>query len=106
MPWFYLLIAGVLEVVWATFLKLSNGFSNLSYSIITVITMIASFFFLSKAIKILSLSISYAIWTGIGAIGAIIVGILFFKESMSILQAFFVILLLIGIIGLKFTSPH
>lgn len=106
MSWFFLVVAGAFEILWATFLKLSEGFSKLGYSILTVAGMIASFYFLAQATKTLPLGTSYAIWTGIGTIGATVVGILLFKESITLMKAFFVLLLLVGIIGLKFTSPH
>ena len=77
----------------------------LRFSILTVIGMIFSFLFLSQATKTLPLG-TYAIWTGIGALGAVIVGVLLFKESVSPLRLMFVALLLIGIIGLKATSGH
>lgn len=106
MEWVYLIVAGGLEVFWSTCLKLSEGFSVLRFSILTVIGMIFSFLFLSQATKTLPLGTSYAIWTGIGALGAVIVGVLLFKESFSPLRLMFVALLLIGIIGLKATSGH
>ena len=106
MEWVYLIVAGGLEVFWSTCLKLSEGFSVLRFSILTVMGMIFSFLFLSQATKTLPLGTSYAIWTGIGALGAVIVGVLLFKESVSPLRLMFVALLLIGIIGLKATSGH
>ena len=106
MEWVYLLVAGGLEVFWSTCLKLYEGFSVLRFSILTVIGMVFSFLFLSQATKTLPLGTSYAIWTGIGALGAVIVGVLLFKESVSPLRLMFVALLLIGIIGLKATSGH
>ncbi len=106
MAWVYLVIAGVLEVVWATFLKLSDGFSKLGYSAITIMGMIASFVMLSQATKTLPLGTAYAIWTGIGALGAVLIGVLFFKEPVSVPRAIFAFFLLVGIIGLKFTSSH
>ena len=106
MAWVYLVIAGVLEVVWATFLKLSDGFSKLGYSAITIVGMIASFVMLSQATKTLPLGTAYAIWTGIGALGAVLIGVLFFKEPVSVPRAIFALLLLVGIIGLKFTFSH
>ncbi|NLK36913.1 MAG: multidrug efflux SMR transporter [Epulopiscium sp.] len=104
MQWVFLLVAGIFEVVWATCLKFSHGFSKLNYSIYTIIGMIISFYFLSQATKTLPIGTAYAIWTGIGAIGATIVGVLLFHESMTLIRGFFVVLLLTGIIGLKITS--
>ena len=106
MSWVYLIVAGLLEIFWATFMKLSNGFSKLGYSVVTVVGMITSFFLLSQATKVLPLGTAYAIWTGIGALGAVIVGILLFKEPLTGPRVFFATLLLVGIIGLKFTSSH
>jgi len=106
MAWFYLLTAGCLEIVWATFMKLSEGFSRPLYSVITVAGMIASFLFLSQATKTLPLGTAYGIWTGIGALGAVVVGIVLFKEPASALRILFAALLLAGIIGLKITSTH
>ena len=100
MEWIFLFAAGLLEVFWSTCLKLSEGFSVIKFSILTVIGMIFSFLFLAQATKTLPLGTSYAIWTGIGALGAVIVGILLFKESCSPVRLLFVAFLLVGIIGL------
>lgn len=104
MAWFYLLIAGVFEVVWATALKYSHGFSKLFPSIVTIAGMIVSFYFLAIATKSLPLGTAYAIWTGIGAIGTIIVGIAIFNEPMNALRLLFLCFILVGILGLKLTS--
>lgn len=80
MSWIYLLIAGIFEVVWSTAMKLSNGFSVLLYSVITVIGMIISFGSLVLATKSLPLSLAYPIWTGIGAVGSVIVGVILFHD--------------------------
>ena len=106
MEWIFLFAAGLLEVFWSTCLKLSEGFSVIKFSILTVIGMIFSFLFLAQATKTLPLGTSYAIWTGIGALGAVIVGILLFKESCSPVRRLIVAFLLVGIIGLKATSGH
>lgn len=104
MAWVELVIAGGLEVFWSTFLKLSEGFSRPLYSVIAIVGMILSFFFLAQATKVLPLGTAYAIWTGIGAVGAVIVGIVLFKEPVTAVRMLFVVLLLTGIIGLKATS--
>lgn len=104
MAWFHLLIAGVFEVVWATALKYSHGFSKLFPSIITIGGMIVSFYFLALATKSLPLGTAYAMWTGIGAIGTIIVGIVIFNEPMNALRLLFLCFILVGILGLKLTS--
>ena len=106
MEWVSLVIAGGLEVVWSTCMKFSEGFTDLKYTILTVVGMIFSFLFLSQATKSLPLGTAYAVWTGIGALGAVIVGIVMFKEPVTAARIFFVALLLIGIVGLKATSGH
>ena len=102
----YLVIAGLLVVFWSTCLKFSEGFTVMKFTVLTIIGMVFSFLFLSQATKQLPLGTSYAIWTGIGALGAVIVGIVLFKESVTAPRMLFVALLLIGIIGLKATSGH
>ncbi|MGX7132954.1 DMT family transporter [Enterococcus songbeiensis] len=106
MAWMYLMIAGVFEVVWATTMKLSGGFSKFGFSMATVVGMILSFFFLAKATKLLPLSLAYPIWTGVGAVGSILVGILLFKDHLSLSTWLFIGLLITGIIGIKVTSGH
>ena len=106
MAWVFLACAGLLEVVWSSFLKLSEGFTKLGWSVATIAGMLASFYLLSQAMKTLPLGTAYAVWTGIGALGAVIVGIVLFKESLSPARLVFAALLLIGIIGLKATSGH
>lgn len=105
MAWVYLLFAGFAEVFWATFLKLSEGFSKPLFSVITVAGMIVSFVLLAQATKTLPLGTAYGIWTGIGALGAVLVGIFVFKEPVTALRLIFAGVLLVGIIGLKISSP-
>ena len=105
MAWVYLLFAGFAEVFWASFLKLSEGFTKPMYSVVTVVGMMVSFLLLSQATKTLPLGTAYGIWTGIGALGAVAVGILLFKEPAGAARLFFAALLLVGIIGLKISSP-
>lgn len=104
MQWIYLIIAGLLETVWATTMKLSDGFSNLPYSLATIVGMIFSFGALALATKELPLSIAYPIWTGIGAVGTVIIGVFLFKDSLNWTTWLFVILLIVSIIGIKLTS--
>ena len=106
MAWVFLVVAGLLEVFWSSFLKLSEGFTKLGFSIVTVAGMLASFYFLSQAMKTLPLGTAYAIWTGIGAVGSVLVGILVFMEPVTAARMFFTVLLLTGIIGIKLTSAH
>lgn len=106
MAWVSLIAAGFFEMFWATTMKLSEGFSKLNYSLLTVVGMIASFYFLAKALHSLPMSLAYPVWTGIGAVGSILIGVLLFKDRLSLATIFFVILLITGIIGIKFTSGH
>lgn len=105
MAWVALLVAGLLEIVWATAMKQSHGFSRLIPSVITLIGMIASFAMLSWAMRSLPLGTAYTIWTGIGAVGAFIVGILFFQESISAMRIAAAILIVSGIVLMKLSSP-
>jgi len=104
MAWISLVIAGVFEVVWATGLKYSEGFTKLIPSVITIVGMIISFYLLSIATKTLPIGTAYAIWTGIGALGAVIVGIMFFNEPVNAWRVLFLCFILVGILGLKYTS--
>lgn len=106
MSWILLVIAGLFEVGWAFGLKCSAGFSKLAPSVLTVFGMIASFYFLSLALKQLPLGTAYAIWTGIGTLGTAIIGILIFKEPANAARLLCIGFILIGIIGLKLVSTH
>ncbi len=101
MHWFYLLVAGLFEISWAVGLKFSHGFTQIVPSVLTVIGMIASFYFLALALKNLPLGTAYAIWTGIGTIGTVIFGIILFKEPVSAMRLFCIALIVCGITGLK-----
>lgn len=101
MKWFYLLLAGALEITWAVAMKKSNGFTVLIPSIITGVGYIASAVFLAIALKQLPLGTAYAMWTGIGIVGTTLLGIFLFNERLSIPQVVCVILIVIGIAGLK-----
>ena len=87
-------------------MKLSEGFTRPLYTVLTLIGLVLSFLFLSQATRVLPLGTAYAIWTGIGAVGAVVVGIVIFREPVTALRMVFVVLLLTGIIGLKATSGH
>ncbi|MDF2567453.1 MAG: sugE [Oscillospiraceae bacterium] len=106
MQWLYLGIAGILEVFWAVELKLSQGFTKPLHSVFTIIGMVASFYFLSLSLKNLPLGTAYAVWTGIGTVGTLIVGIILFKETIDAIRIVCISLIIIGILGLKFLSPH
>lgn len=104
MSWIYLFIAGIFEIVWAVALKHADGFSNWFYSTVTIIGMVASVYFLAVAIRTIPLGTAYAIWTGIGCIGAFIAGILLFGEAFTVSRTVSASLIAIGIIGLKFSA--
>jgi quaternary ammonium compound-resistance protein SugE len=104
MAWVNLLIAGIFEVVWAIGIKYTNGFTKIYPTIITITGMIVSFYFLSIAIKTLPIGTAYAVWTGIGTIGVVIVGMIWFNEPKDFMRIIFLILILIGIMGLKLTT--
>lgn len=106
MAWVLLVIAGLLEVVWAYTMKQSEGFTRLGPSIITFIAMAASFGLLSMAMRSLPLGTAYTIWTGIGAIGAFAVGIAFLGESVSLLRLLAAALILAGIILMKLSTSN
>lgn len=106
MKWLVLVIAGVFEVWWAVGLKYSEGFTKLVPSVLTVIGMIASFYFLSLALKELPLGTAYAIWTGIGTIGTVILGVFLFKEPIDFVRLVCIGFIVAGIIGLKLVSQH
>lgn len=102
--WIYLIIAGIFEMLWVVTLKLSEGFTKIVPIILTVIFMLLSLVFLSFSFKSIPMGTAYACWTAIGAVSIIIVGILFFGESATVLRLFFLTLVIAGIIGLKVTS--
>lgn len=104
MSWFILVIAGLLEVVWAVGLKYTYGFTRLWPSVITVIAMVVSMALLSWTMKTLPTGTAYAIWTGIGAVGAAMTGILLLGESASPTRLMSLGLIVIGIIGLKLST--
>lgn len=104
MAWVYLLIAGILEVVWAVGMKYADGWTKLYPSIFTIVSMIIGFYFLSLAVKSLPLGTAYAIWTGIGTIGTVIYSVIYFKEPMDVVKAICILLIVSGIVGLKLFS--
>jgi len=104
MPWFHLIIAGLLEVAWAVGLKQTAGWTRLWPSLITVALMIASFHFLSLALRTLPLGTAYAIWTGIGAIGTALIGIFIFNEPRTAARLVCILLIISGVVGLKLAS--
>ena len=105
MAWVYLVAAGITEIIWAVGLKYSDGFKKLGPSIFTVIVMLLSFVLLSQAMRKLPLGTAYAVWTGIGAVGTVIYGMVRFNEPRDIPRIICVMLIIGGIIGLKAMTP-
>ena len=101
-PWAYLFVAGLFEITLALGLKYSNGLTRLAPSLLTLVSTVISFFSLAQAVKFLPIGLAYAIWTGIGAVGVTLVGVFFLGESLSILKLACVLLIILGIVGLKF----
>lgn len=103
MAWIYLFIAGLMEIVWAIGLKYTQGFSRLGPSLVTVAAMVVSFLFLARALVNLPIGTAYAVWTGIGAVGTAILGILLFGESRDPVRLLCIVLIVLGIAGLRWT---
>lgn len=104
MAWFLLIVAGLLEAAWAIGLKYTEGFTKPLPSILTIAGIVASMFLLSVSAKTLPIGTAYAVWVGIGAFGAAVLGIFLLGESANPGRMFFLALLLVAIIGLKFTA--
>ena len=103
MSWFWIFIASLFEISWAVGLKYSQGFTQLKATVFTIITMILSYVFLSLGVKNLPIGTAYAVWTGIGAVGTAVYGIIYFNEPKDLLRVFFIFLIVVGIIGLRLT---
>lgn len=104
MAWIYLIAAGLAEIVWAITIKESHGFTEPLPSIITIIFLVISFYLFSKTLKDMPVGTAYAIFTGIGAAGAVVAGILLYHESLNFGKLFFLAVLIIGMIGLKLSD--
>jgi quaternary ammonium compound-resistance protein SugE len=106
MDWLILLVAGLFEVGWAVGLSYSKGFTRLWPSVATVASMAVSLFLLGVALRTLPLGTAYAVWTGVGAVGTVIVGIAFLGEPANLPRLICLGLIVAGIIGLKVVAPH
>jgi quaternary ammonium compound-resistance protein SugE len=106
MGWLLLLSAGCIEIVFALSLKYNQGFTQLIPSIVTALSGAGSFYLLMLALKTLPLGTAYAVWTGMGAVGVAILGIFLFKESVDIYRLLSILLVIIGITGLKLTDGY
>ncbi|CAN0622539.1 guanidinium exporter [Burkholderia multivorans] len=104
MAWVWLLIAGLLEVAWAAGLKSSDGFTRLGPSVFTIATALGSFALLAIAMRQLPLGTAYAVWTGIGAVGAFIFGIVMMGEALTVARVASASLIVAGLVGLKLSS--
>ncbi len=104
MAWIALIIAGLFEIVWAVGLKYTHNFTRLWPSVITVVAMAVSFFFLSYAMKQMPIGTAYAVWTGIGAVGTVIYGIIVFNEPFNFIRVTCIALIILAIAGLKLSS--
>jgi quaternary ammonium compound-resistance protein SugE len=104
MSWLYLVIAGVFEIAWAIGLKYTEGFTRVWPSTGTLMAMIASLYFLAQALKTIPVGTGYAVWTGIGAAGTAILGIVLFAESTALLRLVSLVLIVAGIVGLKVSN--
>lgn len=104
MAWFSLIIAGILEVIWAFSMKQSEGFTKIGASVVTIVTVIASFILLSYSMKSLPLGTAYTIWTGIGAVGAFVVGVVFLGEPVGTLRVLAAVMIIGGLLLMKFSS--
>jgi quaternary ammonium compound-resistance protein SugE len=104
MAWVILFVAGLFEVSWAVGLKYSEGFTRLWPSVFTAVTLALSMFLLGWAVRTLPLGTAYTVWTGIGAIGTVILGIWLFNEPITVVRIGCIALILAGIIGLKATA--
>ncbi|KQZ26816.1 quaternary ammonium compound efflux SMR transporter SugE [Duganella sp. Root1480D1] len=106
MHWIVLLLAGLLEVVWAVGLKYTEGFTKLLPSAVTLAAMAGSVILLGLALRALPLGTAYAIWTGIGTVGTVIWGIMMLNEPASVARLVCIAMIVLGIAGLKILSPH
>jgi quaternary ammonium compound-resistance protein SugE len=104
MSWFYLIIAGLLEVGWAIGLKYTEGFTKLIPSVLTAIAIVLSMGLLSLAARTIPIGTAYGVWVGIGALGAALLGVVLFDEPTTVARWFFLALLLVAVIGLKVTG--
>jgi quaternary ammonium compound-resistance protein SugE len=104
MAWAYLVIAGLFEIAWAIGLKYTDGFTRIWPSVFTLTTMVASVYFLALALRSIPVGTGYAVWTGIGAVGTALLGIILFAESTAIPRIASIILIVAGIVGLKLTA--
>ena len=105
MAWALLILAGVLEIGWAIGLKYTDGFTRVAPTIATVVAMALSLGLLGIAVRTLPVGTAYAVWTGIGTVGTVLLGMLLFAESAELLRLAFIVMIVVGIVGLKIVTP-
>ena len=105
MAWFVLVVAGILEIGWAVGLKYTDGFTRLWPTVATIGAIIASMTLLGLAVRDLPVGTAYAVWTGIGTVGTVLLGILLFGEPADLLRLLFISMIVAGIVGLKIVTP-
>jgi quaternary ammonium compound-resistance protein SugE len=105
MAWTLLVVAGVFEIIWATGLKYTDGFTRLWPSVGTVVAMAVSMICLSLAFRVIPMGTAYTVWTGIGAVGTVLLGILLFDEPKNAARLVCITLIIVGIAGLKLSDP-
>ena len=106
MAWIYLLVAAVFEIGWAVGLKYTDGFTRLWPSVLTIAAMVVSLGLLALAVRSIPVGTGYAVWTGIGAVGTAILGIILFREPVTAARIAFLLMILCGVAGLKFTAEE
>jgi len=104
MAWILLIVSGILDVCWAISVKMADGYSRLAWSILSFVLLAAFIYALGRALQVLPIGTAYAVWTGIGAVGSILVGIVIFREPTTFLRLFWIAVTLSGIVGLKLSS--
>jgi quaternary ammonium compound-resistance protein SugE len=104
LAWLCLVVSGIIDVAWALSMKKAEGFANPAWSLVSLVLLGAFVFLLTKALHVLPVGTAYAVWTGIGAAGTVLAGIVFFAEPASFLRLFFIALVVVGIIGLNLSS--
>jgi len=106
MPWLILFVAGLFEICWAVGLKYAQGFTNTGWTAFTIVTLTASMVLLAQALRTLPVGTAYAVWTGIGAVGTAILGIVLFGEPRTVFRLLFIGMIVAGIVGLKAVTPE
>lgn len=102
--WIYLIVSGFIDVAWALAMKKANGFTQPEWSLVSLVLLGTFVYLLTKALQVLPVGTAYAVWTGIGAAGTVIAGIVFFSEPANPVRLFFILVVVIGIVGLQTTA--